>query len=85
MNKKIWSSKGNEGLKAIDDFLSGNDIDLDKNLFIYDIKASIAHVNGLKDIKILSPFESRKIIKCLKDLNKKFISNKFKLTCRTDS
>ena len=80
MNKKIWSSKGNEGLKAIDDFLSGNDIDLDKNLFIYDIKASIAHVNGLKDIKILNSSESRKIIKCLKDLNKKFTSNKFKLT-----
>ena len=50
------------------------------SIFIYDIQASIAHVNNLFSIGIIKKGESTKIIKSLKDLKKKFQEGSFKLT-----
>jgi argininosuccinate lyase len=80
MNKKIWNTNGEKQSNEVAAFLAGEDIELDKSIFIYDIQASIAHVNNLFSIGIIKKGESTKIIKSLKDLKKKFQEGSFKLT-----
>tara|TARA_B100001059_G_scaffold103807_1_gene103669 strand:- start:3419 stop:4702 length:1284 start_codon:yes stop_codon:yes gene_type:complete len=80
MNKKIWNTNGEKQSNEVASFLAGEDIELDKSIFIYDIQASIAHVNNLFSIGIIKKGESTKIIKSLKDLKKKFQEGSFKLT-----
>ena len=79
---KIWNQNSKDKNSAIDYFLSGEDIALDQELFLYDIEASIAHVHELESINILNATESKKIISTLKKLAKLFQSNKFKLTSK---
>jgi argininosuccinate lyase len=50
MSKKIWNTKGAESSYEIASFLAGEDIELDKSIFIYDIDATIAHIKGLSSI-----------------------------------
>ena len=80
MNKKIWNTNGKKQSNEVAAFLAGEDIELDKSIFIYDVQASIAHVNNLFSIGIIKKGESTKIIKSLKDLKKKFQEGSFKLT-----
>ena len=44
MNKKIWNTKNIKSSKEIDLFLSSDDIELDKYIFVHDIDGTIAHV-----------------------------------------
>ena len=53
MNKKLWNNKKNKISKDITSFLAGEDIELDKFLFIYDVDASLAHVKGLQSIGVI--------------------------------
>ena len=77
---KIWNKNTKTINSAIDTFLSGEDIILDQELFLYDIEASIAHAEELKAIDILSATEFKKMASALKKLAKLFLNNKFKLT-----
>ena len=79
---KIWNQNSKNKNSAIDYFLSGEDIALDQELFLYDIEASIAHAHELKSINILNVTETKKMISSLKKLAKLFQSNKFKLTSK---
>ena len=77
---KIWNNKTNTTHSSIDAFLSGEDIALDQELFLYDVRASIAHAEELRAIKILSAAELKKMVAALTKLAKLFTTNKFKLT-----
>ena len=77
---KIWNKNIKTTNNSIDAFLSGEDIVLDQEIFLYDIEASIAHAEELKAINILSNSEFKKMISALKKLGKLFQTNKFKLT-----
>ena len=79
---KIWDQnlKGNNS--AINNFLSGEDIVLDQELFIFDVEASIAHALDLKEIKVLNATECKKIITSLNKLAKLFKAKKYKLTAK---
>ena len=77
---KIWNKNIKTSNSSIDTFLSGEDIVLDQELFLYDIEASIAHAEELKAINILNASELKKMLSALKKLAKLFASNKFKLT-----
>ena len=77
---KIWNNKTNTSHSSIDAFLSGEDIALDQELFLYDVEASIAHAEELRAIKILSAAELKKMVAALTKLAKLFTTNKFKLT-----
>ena len=77
---KLWNTNKDSANQAVDKFLSGEDILLDRQLFQYDIQSSIAHVEELRSIDILSSSESRKLKASLKKLSKLFKQNKFKLT-----
>ena len=80
MSKKIWNTKGVESSYEIASFLAGEDIELDKSIFIYDIDATIAHIKGLACIGVIKKNELAKLIKSLKELRLKFLNKSFKLT-----
>ena len=82
MNKKLWNNKISNTSKEITSFLAGEDIELDKFIFIYDIDASLAHVKALQSIGIIKKNELTKLTKALKVLRKNFIDGKFKLTSK---
>lgn len=63
-------------------FMAGQDVVLDRQLFVYDLQASAAHVKGLESIEILSPEEAGKLLGALTDLEDKFISGAFTLDDR---
>ncbi|MDG1061789.1 MAG: argininosuccinate lyase [SAR86 cluster bacterium] len=77
---KIWDQNLEGGNSAIDNFLSGEDIILDQELFLFDIEASIAHALELKEVKVLTAGEAKKIITALNKLAKLFKTKKYKLT-----
>ena len=79
MSKKIWNTKGIESSYEITSFLAGEDIELDKSIFIYDIDATIAHIKGLASIGVIKKNELAKLIKSLKELRLKFLNKSFKL------
>lgn len=79
---KIWNQSSKDNDSAIDYFLSSEDIVLDQELFLYDIKASIAHAHELQAVNILTKSETKKIIASLKKLAKLFQTKKFKLTSK---
>ena len=79
---KIWNQNSKDKNSAIDYFLSGEDIVLDQELFLYDIEASIAHAHELQNINILTIAEAKKIVASLKNLAKLFQAKKFKLTTK---
>jgi len=80
MNKKLWNNKTSNISEEITSFLAGEDIELDKFIFIYDVDASLAHVKALQSIGIIKKNELTKLSKALKVLRTKFINGSFKLT-----
>ena len=77
---KIWNTRKDDQNQDVNKFLSGEDILLDRELFLYDVQSSIAHVEELRSIGVLNNSESRKLKAALKKLGKLFEKNKFKLT-----
>jgi len=64
MKDLIWKKdgKGESADPAIMAFLAGEDVELDKELLLFDIEASAAHVKGLQQIEILSAIEAGKLL-----------------------
>ena len=73
---KLWK-KNIELNKVIENYTVGNDYVLDKNIFVFDCLASIAHAKMLKKINILSSDELNKLKIELTNLIFLFDSNKF--------
>ena len=72
MKDLIWKKdgKGESADPAIMAFLAGEDVELDKQLLLFDIKASAAHVKGLRQIDILSAIEAGKLLDGLESIAK---------------
>lgn len=58
----------NQADPAIMLFLAGEDVELDRQLLLFDIKASAAHVSGLQQINILSDEEAGQLKQGLQQL-----------------
>jgi len=54
MSNLLWQKPGVEVNAAIQDFLAGEDVVLDREFLLFDIQASSAHAEGLQRIGILS-------------------------------
>ena len=80
MTKKLWNIGDSNSSDEINSFLAGEDIELDKAIFIFDIDATSAHIKSLMSIGILTKSELNKLEKSLKDLKERFIKGSFKLT-----
>ena len=76
---KIWQKINTSFSKGIEDYTVGDDYIYDKNLIIYDIKASIAHAKGLKKAKIISAQNADDIILKLKNLEEEVKAGQFKI------
>ncbi len=70
MKDLIWKKegKGENAEPAIMAFLAGEDVELDKQLLVFDIQASAAHVRGLQKIDILSAEESTRLLDGLQSI-----------------
>ena len=72
MKDLIWKKdgKGESADPEIMAFLAGEDVELDKELLLFDIEASAAHIKGLLQIDILSADESTRLLDGLSVIQK---------------
>ena len=75
MKDPIWKKDGksedvNPEVMA---FLAGEDVELDKQLLIFDIQASAAHVRGLQQIEILTAEEAGRLVDGLLSIEKEVL------------
>lgn len=76
----LWSGDDNHSIDAdLMDFMAGNDIKMDKHLFVFDIVATQAHIGGLKTINILTNDEYQKLYDCLAELKGLYEKGEFEL------
>lgn len=70
MKDLIWKKDGrdDESDAAVMAFLAGEDVELDRELLLFDIQASAAHVRGLERINLLSTGESDSLQRGLKTI-----------------
>jgi argininosuccinate lyase len=78
-HRALWSGRFTEPLADIALRFSSS-IDLDKELYREDIAGSIAHVEMLGAMRILTATEARRIRTALKQIQKEIETGKFKLT-----
>jgi argininosuccinate lyase len=78
--KKLWGGRFDKPPAAeMQEFLSGENIQLDEKLVPYDIEGSIAHVCMLAKQKIISKGEAREILLALSSINSAAEKGEFKL------
>lgn len=76
----LWSGDNDMSIDAeLMDFLAGQDIKLDRHLFIFDIKGTQAHIAGLAKINILTQIEYQKLYDSLNELKNLYINGEFVL------
>lgn len=80
----IWqkNSTGNLPSAEIMQFLAGHDIILDRELLVFDIQATKAHIEALANIDILNTDELKKLNQCLDELAEEFEHGTFVLDSR---
>ncbi len=73
MKKQLWKTKKEKGLNpAILEYISGEDLKVDKNLISYDIKVNKAHAKMLAKCNLISWKDYKKIKKALNEIPKDF-------------
>ena len=84
MKDLIWKKlgKGESADPAIMAFLAGEDVELDRELLLFDIEASAAHVRGLQQIEILSAIEAGKLLDGLESIANDIITGARELDSR---
>jgi argininosuccinate lyase len=84
MKDPIWKKdgKGEAADPAVMAFLAGEDIELDKELLLFDIEASAAHVKGLQQIDILSTDETTRLLDGLSVIQKDILDGSRELDSR---
>ncbi len=71
MPRLIWQKDDTEAPdERVHRFLCGEDLELDRDLLQYDLRASRAHVRGLARIGMLSDEESRTLCEAMRQLEK---------------
>jgi len=80
--RPIWDKGRSDIDERLMRFLAGEDVRLDQHLLPYDIRASIAHVNGLQRIGILDGTESAALVAALRELDKLAARGQFVLDDR---
>jgi len=82
MSDLLWQKDGTAVNPRIMRFLAGQDVLLDREFLAFDIQASIAHVEGLQRIDMLSGDEATALIRELHALAKDFAAGDFVLDAR---
>ncbi|MCX7555290.1 lyase family protein [Xanthomonadaceae bacterium JHOS43] len=79
MSDLLWQKSGVETDARIMRFLAGNDVILDREFFLHDVEASCVHVQGLRNIGIVSPEEESALLAELRALAEDFRNGGFVL------
>ena len=79
MSDLLWQKSGVETDARIMRFLAGNDVILDREFFLHDIRASHAHIEGLRNINIVSADEAAALAAELELLAEDFRAGRFVL------
>ena len=80
MTNYLWQAAGAAPVsESIMEFLAGEDVLLDRELFPFDLQATAAHVRGLARIGILDEAESRRLVSLLEELRGDFEAGRFVL------
>ena len=79
MSSPIWDKGDATTDERVMRFLAGDDIVLDRQLFLYDIRASKAHVRGLERIGVLEESECDDLLDALDRLAEAFSEGDFVL------
>jgi argininosuccinate lyase len=83
MKKFVWQDEGSAAVdRTIMEFLAGEDVILDRELFPFDIEATAAHVRGLARIGIMETDECEHLCALLGDLQREFEAGEFVLDDR---
>lgn len=82
MAELLWQKPGVELDRAVQDFLAGDDVLLDREIFLHDITASRAHAEGLLRIGVLTEAELAAITRELALLADEFSAGQFVLDAR---
>ncbi|HEV2606413.1 MAG TPA: lyase family protein, partial [Xanthomonadaceae bacterium] len=82
MSDLLWQKDGIAVNARIMRFLAGQDVLLDREFLAFDIQASIAHVEGLQRIDMLSDDEATALIRELHALAEDFTTGDFVLDAR---
>lgn len=82
MTRPIWDKGAGDVDERIMRFLAGDDVVLDRELFLYDIRASRAHVGGLERIDVLTAEEAGQLMSALDALAEAFSAGDFTLDDR---
>jgi argininosuccinate lyase len=78
MKNYVWQDDdGAQTDQAIMEFMAGEDVILDRELFAFDIQATAAHVRGLARIGILCAGESESLCQHLNELKQDFTAGRF--------
>ncbi len=75
----LWAKSGATINYDAMSFMSRDDVILDRELFPFDIRATKAHVNGLRSIDLLTGSETRDITDALDQLDHRFTDGSFVL------
>ena len=75
---KLWT-KDKESLKEVTDFTTGQDNVLDLHLAPFDVLGSLAHINMLESIGLLTKEELLLLSKELKNIYEQIVSGDFKM------
>jgi len=82
MSDLLWQKPDTAVDARIMQFLAGDDVVLDREFFTHDIAASMAHVEGLERIGILTRAESGSLVRELEALAADFREGRFVLDAR---
>jgi argininosuccinate lyase len=83
MKKTLWQAGDHQTAeRTIVEFMAGEDVVLDRELFAFDIRATAAHVRGLARIGILDARECGQLEALLDELAEEFAAGRFVLDDR---
>lgn len=83
MKSYLWNAAGEDPVgETIMEFLAGEDVVLDRELFPFDIRATAAHVRGLARIGLLGDGEDERLLRLLEELRGDFEAGRFVLDSR---
>jgi argininosuccinate lyase len=82
MSEPLWAKSHTQVNAALQRFTAGDDVILDREFFIHDIRASRAHVEGLQRIGILTADEAQLLDHELAALAEDFARGEFVLDAR---
>ncbi len=80
MANLLWQSADTDTDERIMQFLAGNDVVLDQQLFVFDVQATIAHVRGLASIDVVTAPECDTLCAALSDIGEEFLRGELELT-----